>query len=391
MSNLGANFYPKLVQVSSELGMRPEDLLAVMVSESGIDPGAHEKHYGASGLVQMMPDTLKGLHFQGTGEDFRKLSGEAQLDWIKKLIKGYEGLNGGPFTSAAQYYVANFWPVALKLPGVRAGQANTVFMEQNPATVLDPKSGQAFSKKYYDIGFRITPRQERIAYNANPLFHGSVKGAITFGDMINQVEKNKRNPLYGKALMAMKDSTGYVPSNKAPTQMAGNDNHERTLNKYISQVGDTGMTNKRPPLDQTLNNFLAMIAASERASVKLYKSALPTNNILIQLDAETNNEALEFARILSTALNVELAAKAFTYTDGLSTEVECLIAGPAEECFNTVKELAASIAEVFQVATIKIGGVDVRTNCIMNKKSSYQPLSLRQADVNHRTFLLKFI
>lgn len=64
MANLGNNFYPKLVKISSELGMSPEDLLAVMVSESGINPTAHEKKYGASGLMQFMPSTLKALNFK---------------------------------------------------------------------------------------------------------------------------------------------------------------------------------------------------------------------------------------------------------------------------------------------------------------------------------------
>jgi hypothetical protein len=44
-ANLGPNFYPKLVQISSELGMRPEDLLAVMTSESGLNPSAYEEKY----------------------------------------------------------------------------------------------------------------------------------------------------------------------------------------------------------------------------------------------------------------------------------------------------------------------------------------------------------
>ena len=64
MPNLGPNFYPKLVQIASEVGMKPEDLIAVMVSESGMDPSAVEKKFKGSGLVGFMPDTLKGLGFK---------------------------------------------------------------------------------------------------------------------------------------------------------------------------------------------------------------------------------------------------------------------------------------------------------------------------------------
>ena len=57
-ANLGPNFYPKLVQVASELGMKPEDLIAVMVSESGLNPSAYESKFKGAGLVGFMPDTL---------------------------------------------------------------------------------------------------------------------------------------------------------------------------------------------------------------------------------------------------------------------------------------------------------------------------------------------
>lgn len=119
--------------------MKPEDLLAVMVSESGLNPGAVEQKYKGSGLVGFMPDTLKGLGYQGSWKEFSQMAGEDQLDYVKKLVQNNMKLNGGPFTSAAQYYVANFWPVALKLPGIRSGNASTAFIEENPATATIQK------------------------------------------------------------------------------------------------------------------------------------------------------------------------------------------------------------------------------------------------------------
>lgn len=395
MANLGANFYPKLVQISSELGMKPEDLLTVMVSESGIDPSAHEKVYNGGGLVGFMPDTLKGLKFPGSPEDFRKLSGEQQLDWVKKLVQGFMPMNGGPFTSAAQYYVANFFPVALKLPGIRQNNTNTAFIEENPETVRDPHTGKRYSKKYYDIGIKLSPRTEQIAYQANPLFHGSVKGAITYGDMVNQVNKNKRSPLYSKAVAAMHDATGYSPNEKMPQQpnMATKQDHKSIMNNYLSQIqkpeGSPINTNNK--IDQTLNNYLQMITASDKSYKKLYKTLLPSNDILIKVQSEDNNNAIEFARILCTALDVELMASAYTHTDGHNVEIECKINGPQEDCFNTVVALSNSITQAFKLATKKIGGLDIKTECIMNKQSSYQQITIKSADINYRKFLLKFI
>jgi hypothetical protein len=369
MANLGSNFYTKLVQMTTELGMKPEDLLAIMVSESGINPSAG-KGGGASGLIQFMPETLHGAGFQGDQDQFRQLSGEDQIPFIKKYIQGAMSKNGGPFTSAAQYYVANFWPVALKLPGVRQGNLDTAIVEYNPV-----RHG-AYSKKYLDIGIKIPAIQESRAYKANPLFDKDKKGSITYGDMVHQVEINKRSPIYQRALANMQAATGYRASH-VPSQMA------TKIKKHPSpQTGLQGL----------LDHFLEMVnMASPRLNKKLYKEALPNHDILIEIKAPDYSSSIEFSRILCSALDEELLSTSYPHTDGHLVEVECCIPGPAKDCFATVKQLTEAIAETFKDATIKIGGITVETNCIMNKKSSYQSISLKTADTNYRTFLLKFI
>ena len=103
MPNLGPNFYPKLVEICNESGIKPEDLLNVTQLESGLNPAAKNPKSNASGLIQFMPKTLKGLGYTDTPEQFRQLSGEDQLDFVKKYIKSH----GSKFRSAAHYYVAN--------------------------------------------------------------------------------------------------------------------------------------------------------------------------------------------------------------------------------------------------------------------------------------------
>lgn len=373
MANLGPNFYSKLVDIAGETGMRPEDILAVMVSESGINPAAHNPHGGATGLMQFMPSTLPGVGWHGTPAEFGQLSGEEQLPYIKRLIEGNMRLNGGPFTSAAQYYVAVFWPVGLKLPGVRRGRPDTVIVEENPESV------GGYSKKYYDIGIKIPVGQESSAYKSNPAFHGDVPGAITYGDMMRQVEKNKRNPLYSKALMAMTDQTGYQPGSAPPSMLATH-----------TQPQPNRPTDFMALLDQFVQSLTA--EAGEKPSKKLYKKMLPNHDILIQISAPDYTSAVEFSRILCSALDEEVQATAFPHTDGSQcVEIECSIPGPALACLQTVEQLSQSVADTFQMATKKIGGIKIKTRCIMNKKSSYQQISLRTAETNYRKFLLKFI
>lgn len=395
MANLGANFYPKLVQISSELGMKPEDIIAIMASESGINPAIpNQAGATAIGLIQFTPGTLKGLGYNKDWKEFGNVSAEEQLDYVKRYIQSQEKVNGGPLKSAAHFYVATFWPVALKLPGIRQGNPDTAFVEENPAVVN--VGGNRYSKKYYDIGFKINPQMESRAYKENKLFHGPIPGVITFGDMQAQVERTKKGSAYRNAVATMKNTTNYVPSSISPVQVAKNEpGHEGILQSYLSKFRGKPSMTSRPPsavsnVNQILNNYLQLVSASEKANKKLYK-LLPKHNILISIAADTHNNAVEFSRILSTALDVELLAKSYIHTDGEAVEVECTIAGPSIDCLETVRELSESVAEAFKAATTKIGGIEVQTKCIMNKKSSYQPISFKQADINYRTFLLKFI
>lgn len=388
--------------------MKPEDLLAVMVSESGLNPSAVESKFHGSGLLGFMPDTLKGLGYKGTWQDFTKLAGEDQLEYVKKLVEGNMKLNDGPFTSAAQYYVSNFWPVALKLPGIRQGNPETVFIEENPATVTDPKSGKKYSKKYYELGFHISPESERAAYKENPLFHGTTPGAITYADMMRQVDRTKQNPAYQKAIAAMTQSTGHQTS-KSPSMVARDD----LLREYIErtkgqgediyqQLGQKPQTQVATPpttpaagstgdFDSVLNSYLQQVSASERRNKKLYKKFLPTNHMVIEVQANHYTDAVEFSRILCSVLDEELMASAYTHTDGRCVEVACDITGPVEECAETVKQLADATSEAFKLATAKIGGVIVKTSCVMNKKPSYQQIDIKSANTQYRKFLLKFI
>lgn len=393
--------------MSSELGMKPEDLLVVMVSESGLNPGAVEQKFKGSGLVGFMPDTLKGLGFKGTWKEFSQMQGQDQLDYVKKLVQNNMQLNGGPFTSAAQYYVANFWPIALKLPGIRQGDPDTAFIEENPAVVTDPKTGKKYSKKYYDLGYHISPAQESGAYKANPLFHGSVHGAITFGDMMKRADKIKQSPTYRQAVANMHQATGYA-SEEGIASAEEYSPHEDAFRQYVRRLKEHGgalppPTEQRtvpptpisPPPDNDvssiLDKYLQQVSAAEKNNHKLYKRYLPDNQILIEANTSNFIDAVEFARILSSVLEEELMVKSSVHSDGEKVEMECSIFGPADDCLNVVQQLSEATAEAFHLATAKIGGIVVKPTCVVNKKSSYQPINFKSASIQYRKFLLKFM
>lgn len=142
-----------------------------------------------------------------------------------------------------------------------------------------------------------------------------------------------------------------------------------------------------------LDHYIKMVNASVShiSNKKLYKKALPNNNILIEIESEDHTNAIEFSRILCSALDQELLSTSYIYTDGKTTEVECQISGPGKDCLATIEQFSKALTEAFYDATIKIGGVNIITKCSINKRSSCQSLSLNAAQSNYRKFLLKFI
>lgn len=385
MPNVGPGFYPKLLEVAAAVQMKPEDILNVMAVESGINPAAHNPGGDASGLLQFMPSTLKQLGFKGTHGDFRNLAAEEQLDYVKKLILGNMKYNGGPFTSAAQYYVANFLPIALKLPGIKQEDPDTIIVAKNPDHPHLPG---------------ISVHQEQIFYNSNPALDANHDGVITYGDIQQVLQKAAGGKNFQSALTQMKNSTGYSPSAEtSSTMVADKDEMYKKYNKWYKghgsdvyqQLGQHSSEQLPDDMDQLLDSYLQQVAASERQSKKLYKKYLPINHVTIQIAASSVTDAIEFARIMSSVLDIELLAKGTTHTDDRRVELECAIHGPQQECFAAVQQLTESTAHAFEIATSKLGGLKITTKFIVNKRSSYQQLSFKIAEIQYRTFLLKFM
>lgn len=404
---LSPSFYTKLLQISSELGLSSEDLLAVMFSESGVNPTATNSKSNAVGLIQFLPSTLKGLGWAGTPEEFKLIDAEQQLDYVKKHVNSIKSF--GPILSAEHYYLSVFYPAALKLPGIKQNDKSTVFIEKNPEFVM--VGDKKISKKYHNIGINLPIESEIKAYHANPVFHNkSNPDVITLGDMGVIINQSKSNPSFKQLVSHLSSTPSYqsssVPPTTSPTSadvkfqgLLDNDEVISSSSSKVSPIsGDAKFqglldeekmssmpTNQSASLFSDLNtNFAA--TANTRSNLKI----LPNHAILIQVKSANTNESIEFCRVLCATLDEELLSSSFTHTDGVNVEVECNIAGPANICLATVKELTACTINNFKNATKKIGSINVDAKIKLHKKSKFSPISLKMAEINHRKFLLKF-
>lgn len=211
--------------------------------------------------------------------------------------------------------------------------------------------------------------------------------------------KNPDPAAFSKALK----QSGYYTANEAPytktltqlySQFNKSNSYEQAQSGKVAPsavaIRSNTQTNN-PDLINLMDQYLKQVAASEKMNKRLYKQLLPKTDIVIQVKSSDYTNDIEFSRILCTALEEDLLADSYTHTDGKNVEVECAIHGPPDDCFDAVKQLASAVADSFSNATKKIGGIQVKINCIMNKKSSYQEISAKTAETNYRSFLLKFV
>ena len=94
-----------LQETAQRLGVNPQDILAVMQMESGVNPSAYNEKGGATGLIQFMPKTAQGLGT--TTEALRGMSITEQLPFVEQYFKR-AGLPKG--ATAGQIYGATFLP-----------------------------------------------------------------------------------------------------------------------------------------------------------------------------------------------------------------------------------------------------------------------------------------
>ncbi|WP_425148721.1 DUF2272 domain-containing protein [Deinococcus sp.] len=165
-ADLSDAFFGGLRAVGASLGSDPLHLLQVMMAESGIRPEAHNPHGDASGLIQFMPATLRGLGWTTGHQAFRHLSAEEQLPYVERYYRPYarSGL-----TSAARLSQATFLPATLA-----AGS--------DPQTVLAGQDGP-------NAG----------AYRANSALDRRHDGTIRVSDLADALDRRARGPRWTEA------------------------------------------------------------------------------------------------------------------------------------------------------------------------------------------------
>lgn len=173
-----SDFVNKVREVSTRLGIDPNWLMAIMYWESAstFSPSI-QNSIGATGLIQFIPSTAKGLGTTTTA--LKNMSAVDQLDYVEKYLKAYKG----KINSYIDTYFAVFFPMAIGKPddwvieggGVSASQ----IARQNPAFDVN-KDGKVQVWEVKKVMLEKLP-SEWINNGSFGLALKSYKGYLTIG------------------------------------------------------------------------------------------------------------------------------------------------------------------------------------------------------------------
>lgn len=112
-AKVSPEFRDKVRSIAAGLGVDPSDLMACMAWESGRSFSPSKKNMagsGATGLIQFMPATAKGMGT--TTAALAALTAEQQLDWVEKYFRPFKG----KLRDLSDLYMAILWPLAVGKP-----------------------------------------------------------------------------------------------------------------------------------------------------------------------------------------------------------------------------------------------------------------------------------
>ena len=104
-------FTEKVNNICAELRIEANWLMFVMWFESKLNPQAVNPISGATGLIQFMPSTARGLGT--TTAVLKRMSNVQQLDYVSAYLRPYKGR----MKRWVDVYLAVFYPKAMGKPG----------------------------------------------------------------------------------------------------------------------------------------------------------------------------------------------------------------------------------------------------------------------------------
>lgn len=351
---LSSAFYNKLNDLSQRVGMNPRDLLLVMYSESGVSSGAKNPDGGAVGLIQFMPDTLKGLGVPASEvSHFGDKSPEEQLKYVERYIRSQMPHSiSGKFGSATEYYHANFFPITLK-----RWKGNDPVANAN-VVVVHGSSKNANEREAYKSNWRY--------------FDPEHKGYITVGDLSKKLMERASESKFQQLLSQLNIAAGQ-----------GEVSEVQNYNMPLAKKTDKKQFVASVP-SNTKNKTLSFLGKIEKFINSIWRMA-NKQTVLISLSCNDLDYSMEFARILSLGIKEKLNCSADILYNNEKIELEIY----SNLSNNNIYKFSSLVLNQFYDNTLKINN-KISIN-ISNNKSTLNKVNIKTADLFFRRFKLKLI
>lgn len=173
IKNNVTDFVNKVIDVSNQLGIDPNWLMAVMNFESNLNPQARNNATGATGLIQFIPSTAASLGT--TTQDLMNMSNVDQLDYVLQYYNQYKS----KITKYVDLYLATLFPAALGKPDNYVLQTDTLsaskIASENPVFDLN-KNNQI------TVGEIAQQKLDSIPSDWRNVFTASKDSIVKFGE-----------------------------------------------------------------------------------------------------------------------------------------------------------------------------------------------------------------
>jgi hypothetical protein len=205
-------FLLEVDRVAQRFGFNPNALLGLMASESGLNPQARNSNGGATGLIQFMPNTARGLGT--TTDELIQMSRAQQMMWVEKYFEPYASNLAG--ASAGKLYAYVFLP----------GRASRDVLTSRGENYYNQNVGLDMNR---DGAITIADLDSRIAEHARQ--RGINLSATEITTSINLLPGESETPVE-----PTQTSANALPPENTPTTTTTTVNEDKSLIESISDL-----------------------------------------------------------------------------------------------------------------------------------------------------------
>lgn len=286
--DVSPEFRAKTERIANDLDMNPNHLMAIMSFETGrtFSPSVKNKAgSGATGLIQFMPDTARGL---GTStSELAKMSRLKQLDYVEKHLKSHKG----EMDSIEDAYMAVLYPEAvgksldygLFKKGTEAYSKNAS-LDINNDGVITKREASSHVKDHYKEGIKVDKNANIKSgqFSMEGVWEVIKKDTKEYKNIHDALGNDKRVERYDKAIKHMGKGEYFT---------------EAMTKRLVNQLKESGATEEQiKQVRREVNKYNSSLSKEKKEKAKKRGRLLPKNPFSIEKIKESTYDVRGYTK-----------------------------------------------------------------------------------------------